>query len=106
MKRGLKALGCRLLGAGACVTIYSPMKRGLKEAPAVAKLVAETGYNLFPDEKGTESHGRDLNRIGLVCYNLFPDEKGTESITPLPNLNQKGAVTIYSPMKRGLKAKA
>ena len=37
-------------------------------------------------------------------YNLFPDEKGTESRDPTPLLSDEGLVTTYSPMKRGLKA--
>ena len=38
------------------VTTVSPMKRGLKalETDPIA-LTTRTGYNRFPDEKGTES---------------------------------------------------
>ena len=37
-------------------------------------------YNLFPDEKGTESDNVSEERQFRFSYNLFPDEKGTESL--------------------------
>ena len=43
-------------------------------------------YNLFPDEKGTESKPWRTVIFHIDrdhCYNLFPDEKGTESTTVL-----------------------
>ena len=55
------------------------MKRGLKASTPVWRESIATGYNRYPDEKGTERpyttrHYETLNR-----YNRFPDEKGTES---------------------------
>ena len=38
------------------------------------------------------------------CYNLYPDEKGTESTTNRFSANKLCWVTTYTPMKRGLKA--
>ena len=38
-------------------------------------------------------------------YNLFPDEKGTESYAPTSEFPVRPQVTTYSPMKRGLKEK-
>ena len=60
------------------------------------------GYNLFPDEKGTERLSAGNTARDSFGYNLFPDEKGTERLR-----SGKGTgvpwVTTYSPMKRGLK---
>ena len=108
MKRGLKELSERI-EAGKCpVTTVTPMKRGLKEDRRVCSLSTSESYNRYPDEKGTESHGRwsitDTNRPAItrtvttvtpmkrglkdlkeyvtawrLCrYNRYPDEKGTE----------------------------
>ena len=60
------------------VTTYSPMKRGLK-----------VGI-------------RCVSAYYRLCYNLFPDEKGTESCLSVSN-HHRHCVTTYSPMKRGLK---
>ena len=39
-----------------------------------------------------------------VGYNLFPDEKGTERPPAQTASHRPARVTTYSPMKRGLKA--
>ncbi len=64
------------------VTTVSPMKRGLKEQLQVVCMGQISGYNRFPDEKGTERRTKFL--ITGSC----------------------SIVTTVSPMKRGLKDKS
>ena len=79
MKRGLKERVLRGPADSVQVTTYSPMKRGLKASRNTYHERIDRRYNLFPDEKGTESI-RIANNLPTVStgYNLFPDEKGTE----------------------------
>ena len=82
------------------------MKRGLKVSGGAPTLFSRSGYNRFPDEKGTERVlplPRNLRHPD--GYNRFPDEKGTERAT-LGRCNEDGLVTIVSPMKRGLKGRS
>ena len=104
MKRGLKVFVIRQIRfLYPLVTTYSPMKRGLKESIGGRIECLSRSYNLFPDEKGTESQVGVVSGVGRGCYNLFPDEKGTES-AQCPVLDRcLRCVTTYSPMKRGLK---
>ena len=80
------------------------MKRGLKVIEILVDYHNRASYNLFPDEKGTESFIQTTIRTGRInvttvspmkrglkewyketgeiidgSYNRFPDEKGTES---------------------------
>ena len=57
MKRGLKDIRKRVYRQTPYrVTTYSPMKRGLKVTPIQPSAnFFRRSYNLFPDEKGTES---------------------------------------------------
>ena len=52
------------------VTTYSPMKRGLKDIGQVLPRYFRFRYNLFPDEKGTESS--QMNPIQQSCQSLQP----------------------------------
>ena len=63
------------------VTTYSPMKRGLKVRYYEVFRLLPRSYNLFPDEKGTESQIKAIYHAICRSYNLFPDEKGTESLS-------------------------
>ena len=62
------------------------------------------GYNLFPDEKGTErqhlSISISLNR-GVTTYS--PMKRGLKVINDIYRQAWHRQVTTYSPMKRGLK---
>ena len=55
MKRGLKDAKATASSTTIVVTTYSPMKRGLKDCLSFNPHAILKGYNLFPDEKGTES---------------------------------------------------
>ena len=54
-------------------------------------------------KRGLKGDNRRGNRHALNSYNLFPDEKGTESNKSTHSEDIPGLVTTYSPMKRGLK---
>ena len=56
------------------------MKRGLKVPNAILQASRAQCSNLYPDEKGTESHTKGHGTTRDGGSNLYPDEKGTESV--------------------------
>ena len=44
------------------VAVYAPMKRGLKAFIIAADDLVYSGCSLCPDEKGTESRGRNVDK--------------------------------------------
>ena len=104
MKRGLKVgLNSPFNRPANPVTTYSPMKRGLKVRTRIVIVEVELVTTYSPMKRGLKARPRNRRACRGCCYNLFPDEKGTESSQRIRPVDARQAVTTYSPMKRGLK---
>ena len=105
MKRGLKEAENDLEYAiRELVTTYSPMKRGLKAVKKHGIGRGRHGYNLFPDEKGTERSSRIGSREARTLVTTYsPMKRGLKGDGRGVIHGFTNKVTTYSPMKRGLK---